>query len=68
MLLAHVLKVMYDAEKVGRMSVRTCQHNDYVLWFNITDKHDFYLLLKKLTLFLTKWNLLDHFLQTNNTK
>ena len=62
------LTVMYDAEKVGRMSVRTCQHNDYALWLNISDKHDFYLLPEKLASLRTTWNHLGRFLLTNNTK
>ena len=62
------LTVMYDAEKVGRMSVRTRQHNDYALWLNISDKHDFYLLPERLASLRTNWNLLGRFLLTNNTK
>lgn len=62
------LTVMYDAEKVGRMSVRTCQHNDYALWLNISDKHDFYLLPENLASLRTTWNLLGRFLLTNNAK
>ena len=62
------LTVMYDAEKVGRMSVRTCQHNDYALWLNISDKHDFYLLPERLASLRTNWNLLGRLLLTNNTR
>jgi glycosyltransferase involved in cell wall biosynthesis len=62
------LTVMYDAEKVGRMSVRTRQHNDYALWLNISDKHDFYLLPERLASLRTNWNLLGRFLLTNNTR
>lgn len=62
------MTVMYDASKVGRMCVRTCRHNDYALWLNVSDKHDFYLLPEKLAMFRTKWNYLGRILLTNNAK
>ena len=62
------MTVMYDAGKVGRMCVRTCRHNDYALWLNVSDKHDFYLLPEKLAMFRTKWNYLGRILLTNNAK
>ncbi len=62
------MTVMYDASKVGRMCVRTCRHNDYALWLNVSDKHDFYLLPEKLAMFRTKWNFLGRILLTNNAK
>ena len=62
------MTVMYDASKVGMMCVRTCRHNDYALWLNVSDKHDFYLLPEKLAMFRTKWNLMGRILLTNNAK
>lgn len=62
------MTVMYDVYKVGRMCVRTCRHNDYALWLNVSDKSDFYLLPDKLAMLRTKWNLLGRILLTNNAK
>ena len=62
------MTVMYDVEKVGRMRVRTCRHNDYALWLNVSDKNDFHLLLDKLAMLRTKWNLMGRILLTNNAK
>ena len=62
------MTVMYDASKVGRMCVRTCRHNDYALWLNVSDKHDFYLLPEKLAMLRTKWNLMGRIFLTDNAK
>lgn len=62
------MTVMYDAQKVGRMSVRTCRHNDYALWLNVTDRHDFYLLPEKLAMHRTKWGFMGKFLLTNKAR
>ena len=62
------LTVMYDAEKVGRMCVRTCRHNDYALWLNVTDRKDFYLLPEKLAMLRTKWGIMGRILLTNKAK
>lgn len=62
------LTVMYDADKVGRMCVRTCRHNDYALWLNVTDRNDFYLLPEKLAMLRTKWGFMGRILLTNKAK
>ena len=62
------MTVIYDAEKVGRMCVRTCRHNDYALWLNVTDRNDFYLLPEKLAMLRTKWDVLGRFLLTNKAR
>lgn len=62
------MTVMYDREKVGLMKVRSCQHNDYALWLNITDRHDCYLLDENLATMRTKWGRVGRILLTNNAK
>lgn len=62
------LTVMYDVDKVGRMCVRTCRHNDYALWLNVTDRNDFHLLPERLAMLRTKWNILGRILLTKKLK
>ena len=62
------LTVMYDAEKVGTMKVRTPHNNDYGLWLNVSDRHDCYLLNDNLASMRTKWGRLGKILLTNSIK
>ena len=62
------MTVMYNADIVGKMCVRTCQHNDYALWLNVSDRNDFYLLPERLAMLRTKWNVLGRILLTDNAK
>ena len=62
------LTVMFDANKVGLMKVRSCKNNDYALWLNVTDRHDCYLLPERLATIRTKWDWLGRLVLTNRYK
>ena len=63
------LTVMYDAEKVGQMTVAAPKNNDYALWLNVSDMHDCHLLDENLATMRTKWkSLLGKILLTNSIK
>lgn len=60
------LTVMYDAEKVGKMTVRSVWTNYYALWLSVSDKLDCYLMPESLATLRTKWNRLGGILLTNS--
>jgi len=63
------LTVMYDAEKVGRLQLRSLKgNNDYALWLQACEKTDCYLLKENLAKLRTKWGLLGNILLTNGIK
>lgn len=63
---AGYMTVMYDAEKVGKMSVRNLKrHNDYALWLNVCEKVDCHLLPESLAKHRTHWGVMGNFLLTN---
>ena len=63
------LTVMYDAQKVGKISIRNQGlNNDYALWLNISEKVDCHLLSEKLAMLRTKWNLFGNLFLTPQLK
>ena len=63
------LTVMYDAEKVGRISGRIVkENNDYALWLKISDKHDCHLLAENLATMRTPYGVFSRFLRTDKIK
>lgn len=62
------LTVMYNAEKVGKMTFRSVWTNYYALWINVSEKSDCYLLPEDLATLRTKWNRLGKIFLTNNLK
>ena len=62
------LTVMYNAEKVGRLKVRSIWTNNYALWLSVSSKNDCYLLKESLATMRTKWKKLGNILLTNNFK
>lgn len=63
------LTVMYDASKIGKMSVRNLgRNNDYALWLNVCEKADCHLLPECLAKHRTPWGLFGRLLLTDKFK
>ena len=62
------LTVMYDAEKVGLMRIRSPWTNYYALWLNVSDCVDCHLVPENLAILRTRCNKLGRILLSNNFK
>ena len=63
------LTVMYDAEKIGRLTLKNLKgNNDYAMWLHACEKADCYLLDESLAKLRTPWGMMGKLLLTNNIK
>lgn len=62
------MTVMYDVEKVGKMSVRSVWTNYYALWLGVSKKSDCFLLEEPFAAMRTKWVIFGKIFLTNSFK